>query len=97
MKRKRLFKIRSTAAVRCLEPNPYSLKFLGFSKIDRFPIFEMTLEEGAVVNFTWFAQFFLIDDRPDYTLQKEDIEGIASLENVFPEFYENKDSRLLLI
>lgn len=79
---KRFFKIRSTAGVRYHEPNPYAVKSVGYSKLDGFPIFEMTLDQGVAVNFEWFAQSFVIDGRPGYTIQKEDVELVRSLEDV---------------
>ena len=79
---KRLFKIRSIAGVRCLGPNPYAVKSVGYSKIDGYPVFEMTLEQGIGVNFEWFARSFVINGRPGYTIQKEDIELIHSIEDV---------------
>ena len=80
---KRLFKIRSTAGVRYHEPNPYAVKSVGFSKLDGFPIFEMTLEQGISVNFEWFARSFVIDGRPGYTIQEEDIELVSPLDDVY--------------
>jgi hypothetical protein len=42
----------------------------------------MTLEQGIGVNFEWFARSFVIDGRPGYTIQKEDLELIRSIEDV---------------
>jgi hypothetical protein len=50
--------------------------------MDGYPVFEMTLDQGVAVNFEGFARSFVINGRPGYTIQKEDLELIRSLEDV---------------
>jgi hypothetical protein len=75
----RIFKIRYTSCVRSRGSSPYKITFLGSSRLDGYPVFSIELPEGDTLNWEWFTQSFSVDG---YSLEKDDIELMPSLEEV---------------
>jgi hypothetical protein len=76
-----VFKVKRTEGVG-VKPNNQFLKYIGKSRLDGFPVFRLTYEQGF--NAWKLAQDNLIVNmKPNYIIQKHETEVIRSVEDEF--------------
>jgi hypothetical protein len=76
------FKIKRTEGVG-VRPNCNWVKYIGKSRIDGYPVFQLEYNDGPSLGHI-IKDALIVNTKPGYTIQSNEIELIQSLEDVMP-------------